>query len=63
MFERIMTEAILIEHRHYVDKGTAIALRHRQPRADRVKKSPPVNDEPSFRLRHGRAPVSILAPE
>jgi hypothetical protein len=63
MFERTMTEALLIEHRHYVDKGSAMTLHHRQLRADRVKKSRRVSDVPSFRLRRSRALVSILAPE
>lgn len=51
MFERIMTEAILIEHRHYADKGTAMTLRHRQPRPDRVRRARRISDEPSFRVR------------
>jgi hypothetical protein len=63
MFERIMTEAVLIEHRHYIDKGTAITLHHRQLRANRVAKQRPVSDVPSFRLRRSRALVSILAQE
>jgi hypothetical protein len=63
MFERMMTEAVLIEHRHYVAKGAAMTLHHRRLRADRVQKSRPVSDVPSFRVRRSRALVSILAPE
>jgi hypothetical protein len=63
MFERITTEAVLIEHRHNLDAATVITRHHRQLRADRIKKSRPVSDVPSFRLRRSRALVSILAQE